>query len=195
MCSYLAKWEGSNQSKRQETLKFTSSQNLKIQWTYPKWIIQEMSWQRRNTSYICIPCQSLSFFSFFFIRSLCVFSLFFSFVFSQHDVNFLFFSPSTKLFFWSFFQEMKRKLQLLKGIGSLIINLQSNIYIHNPNRREPKQMFNIINPSTKQHTKATLNSIIHKTTHYIVILHKLGLKEGIYIWPRANMNGSQQPRI
>jgi len=32
-------------------------------------------------------------------------------------------------------------------------------------RREPKQILNIINPSTNQHTKATLNSIIPKTHH------------------------------
>ena len=73
---------------------------------------------------------------------------------------------------------MKWKFQLLKGIGPQAINLQPNIYIHNPNKREPKQMFNVINPSTNQHTKATLNPIIPKMTHYIneVMLHGLGLK-------------------
>jgi len=53
-------------------------------------------------------------------------------------------------------------------------------------------MFNIINPSTKQHTKATLHLIITKTTHYIdeVMFHRVGLKGGICVWPRANMRGS-----
>jgi len=42
-------------------------------------------------------------------------------------------------------------------------------------------MLNIINPSKNQHTKAILNSIITKITHYIdeVMLHRLGLKVGI----------------
>jgi len=44
-----------------------------------------------------------------------------------------------------------------------------------PKQEGTKQMLNIINPSKKQHTKATLNLIIPKTTHYIdeVMLHRL----------------------
>ena len=68
------------------------------------------------------------------------------------------------------------------------------IYIHHPNKTEPKEMLNIINLLTNQHTKATLNLISPKSTHYIdeVMLHRLGLKVGIRVWPRANMKGSQQ---
>ena len=92
---------------------------------------------------------------------------------------------------------MKKKLQLLKGIEPLIVNSQRNIYIYNPDKREPKQMLNIINPSTKQHTKPMLNLIISKITHYIdeVMLHKLGLKVGICVLSGAKMKGSQQKWI
>jgi len=64
-------------------------------------------------------------------------------------------------------------------------------------RGNQRKMLNIINPSTNQHTKATLNSIIPKTTHFIyeVMLHRLGVKVGICVWPRANMKGSQQRQI
>jgi len=40
----------------------------------------------------------------------------------------------------------------------MIANYQlttEDIYIHKPKKREPKQMLNIINPSIKQHTRAT----------------------------------------
>jgi len=50
--------------------------------------------------------------------------------------------------------------------------------MHNPNKREPKQMLNTINPLINQYTKATLNSITSKTTHYIneAMLQRQGLK-------------------
>ena len=76
---------------------------------------------------------------------------------------------------------MKQKLQLLKGIRSLTINSQPNIYL------QPKQEGTKANGQYHQflnkHTKATLNSLIPKTTHYIdeVMLHRLGLKAEIWV--------------
>jgi len=70
---------------------------------------------------------------------------------------------------------MERKVQLLEGIGSLIMNSQLNTYTYNPNKREIIQMLNYTNPSINQHIEATLNSITPKTNHYIheVMLHNL----------------------
>jgi len=58
-------------------------------------------------------------------------------------------------------------------------------------------MLNTINPSIKQHTKATLKLNIPKTTHYIdeVMLHRLGLMVGIYVWPGVNMKGSHATKL
>ena len=118
-----------------------------------------MSLPIRNSSYLHIQCQSLFF--------------------------------STKLFFCFFFclfvsaNEMKILIIERHRITNYQLTIEY-IYMHNPNKREPKQMLNIINPSINQHTKAILNSIIPKTTYYIneVMFHRLGLKVGICVWPR-----------
>ena len=85
----------------------------------------------------------------------------------------------------------------MKGIGPPIVNSQSNTYIHNPYKREPKKMLNTINTSIKQHIKATLKLIIPKNTHYIdeVMLHRVGIMVGIYVWPGVNMKGSHATKL
>jgi len=74
--------------------------------------------------------------------------------------------------------ENEMKIAIIEGIGSLTINSQPKIYIHNPNKREPKQNVQYHESLTNQHTKAILSLIIPQTTYHKdkVMLHRFGIK-------------------
>jgi len=181
------------QTKHQAIMKFTITPNPTTQWTYPnewnrKWVGKE-----RILSYLHIQCQSRSLF--FFPSFLRFFWFFYLFFFSCKMI-------SSSLFFHflqhNFFCAMKKEIAIIKRHWITHYQLTIEyIYIHHPNKTEPKEMLNIINLLTNQHTKATLNLIIRRATCCMdeMMLHRLGLKVGICVWPRANMKGSQQKWI
>jgi len=112
--------------------------------------------------------------------SLCYFLVFSDIIFFLL-VFFFFFFP---FFVFLSFSRNETKIAIIER--QRITNYQltiGHICVCNLNKREPKQMLNIINPSTNQHTKATLNSIIPKTTHYKdeVRLYRLGVEVGIFV--------------
>ena len=136
-------------TKHQATMKFTSTLNLKNTMNIPQMNHIGNELTNKELKLYTYPMRiTESFFSFF------SFSLFL-----QHDffllVFFFFYFFSSFLFFSVLGNETKIAIIERYRITNYQLTTKY-IYTHNPSKRELKQMFNIINPLTNQHTNATL---------------------------------------